>query len=128
MKMKWCLHTKRFLLGLGALFGIAAGVLSTPPPAVDAADLTVRLTVYLPTGNPTYSGHWPYYGSAACSWNLPLGTVLELSDGHQVICIDRGRLGNEGWVDLYVPDFSTGSWLQRYYGEWTTVRIVRWGW
>jgi hypothetical protein len=128
MKMKWCLHTKRFLLGLGALFGIAAGVLSASPPAVDAADLTVRLTVYLPTGNPTYSGHWPYYGSAACSWNLPLGTVLELSDGHQVICIDRGRLGNEGWVDLYVPDFSTGSWLQRYYGEWITVRIVRWGW
>lgn len=127
MKMKWSLRTKRVLLGLVALFGIAAGVLSAPPPA-EAADLTVRLTIYLPTGKPTYSGHWPYYGSAACSWNLPLGTVLEFSDRHRVICIDRGRLGSQGWVDLYAPDWSTGSWLQHYYGAWTTVRIVRWGW
>lgn len=88
---------------------------------------TVRLTVYLPTGDRTYSGVWPYWGSAACSWNYPLGTVFLLPDGHTVVCEDRGMLGSEGWLDLFAPDFQTGRRLQEYYGNYTTVEILRWG-
>ena len=92
------------------------------------AQMTVRLTVYLPTGHVMHSGYYPFWGAAACSWNFPEGTVLELPDGHRVTCLDRGLLGASGWVDIYTPDWATARWVQAYYGPWTTVAIVRWGW
>jgi hypothetical protein len=89
----------------------------------------VRFTVYLPTGNATFSGIYPYYGSAACSWNFPIGTQFYLPrSGETVTCLDRGLLGNVGWIDQYVPDWYTGAHLQNLHGSYTIAELVRWGW
>jgi hypothetical protein len=88
---------------------------------------TMRLSYYLPTGNVTYSGVYPYPGSAACSWNLPLGTVLQLPD-RQVVCLDRGGgLGSSGWVDVFVRSHAEGAAVAAL-GPYAEVSVVRWGW
>ena len=87
---------------------------------------TVRLTVYLDRGV-MYSGYQTHWTAAACSWNYPIGTQLMLPDGHVITCLDRGLLGSSGWVDLWMPDMATARWYQQYYGDWTTVSVVRWG-
>ena len=110
------------VLAGAALFG-AAFLISE----ASAETTTNRLTVYLDRGV-MYSGYQTHWGAAACSWNYPIGTVLELPDGFQVTCLDRGVLGSSGWIDIWVPDWSTGRWLQQRYGDWTTATIVRWGW
>ena len=79
---------------------------------------TVRLTYYLDSGL-TYGGGHTYYGSAACSWNFPLGTRFMLPDGEVLVCNDRGRLGATGWLDVYArPD------LPRAYGNYVTVLVL----
>jgi hypothetical protein len=84
---------------------------------------TVRVTYHLPTGRLTYSGTPSFVGTAACSWDIPLGAVAVFKDGRPVICIDRGNLGNEGWIDVYAPDTSFGREVERAYGQRTTVRL-----
>jgi hypothetical protein len=87
--------------------------------------LRVRVTWYLPTGNVMYSGQYPFVGAAACSWNFSIGTRLRLPDGREVTCLDRGRLGSAGWVDIFVPTTADGRHVARQYGDWTTVVVVR---
>lgn len=128
------------LLAVSAL-AIAAGMAARPAPLtaeeelpgdapvlVDAPALSVRVTYYLWTGNPTSSGYWPRAGSAAGSWNLPLGSLVEMPDGYIVIILDRGHLGSTGWVDLYARSHHEGREFVRRYGDYTTVRVLRWGW
>lgn len=93
-----------------------------------ADDVTVRVTYYYPTGNPTYSGVYPYAGSAACSWNFPIGTQLQFEDGYIVICLDRGMLGWNGWVDIFASDWKTGQYFRYHYKKYEYVTILRWGW
>jgi hypothetical protein len=111
------------------LAALMLGAASLCAPEARAAEMTMRFTVYIDHGV-TDSGHWTAWGTAACSWNVPLYTVLELPDGYQVTCLDRGLLGNGtpyGWLDMWTPDWATGAAFQRYYGEYVRVRIVRWG-
>lgn len=115
-------RSRRAALSLGA--ALLAACLGRP--AHGGETFTARLTVYLDHGV-QYAGTWTAWGSAACSWNLPIGTRLRLPDGYEVTCLDRGRLGNTGWVDLWAPDWETGAWLQAQYGDWTTVEVVQWG-
>lgn len=111
------------MLAGAVLLGIALSI-----ERVSAETTTTnRLTVYLDRGV-MYSGYHTHWGAAACSWNYPLGTVLELPDGFQVMCLDRGLLGSSGWIDIWCPDWATARWLQHHYGDWTTATIVRWGW
>jgi len=86
--------------------------------------LLVRVTYYTPTGNPMYSGVYPQYGDAACSWNLPLGTRLRLPDGYEVTCWDRGQLGSQGWLDLFAPSPAIGRGFIARYGEWAWVEVM----
>ena len=65
-----------------------------------ALALWMRLTYYLLVGV-TYSGAWTVPGTAACSWNLPLGSVIDLPEGEQFVCRDRGLLGSSGWLDVW---------------------------
>lgn len=99
-----------------------------PRGAVAGWGQAVRLTYYLPTGDPMYSGIYPYSGAAACSWNFPIGTVLEFPYGDQVVCLDRGMLGSSGWVDRFVWSHGEGLYWESLYGQWTSVTVVRWGW
>jgi hypothetical protein len=94
-------------------------------PAPEVADdhvrgylLRVRLTYYTYNSGVTYSGQKTYIGSAACSWNIPLGARVRLPNGPTLVCNDRGLLGSTGWIDVYgQPD------LVRAYGDYATVEI-----
>jgi hypothetical protein len=118
----------RFVLSVlaGAAMMVAAFLISE----IEAASTSVRVTHYYATGSPMYSGIYPYHGAAACSWNFPIGTVLRFRDGREVTCLDRGRLGWDGWVDIYAATWAEGLRIQQsyeYYSGREPVEIVRWG-
>lgn len=112
----------RYALVGAALLGAAFCVERT-----SAETTTNRVTFYVLRGT-MYSGYQTHWGAAACSWNYPIGTVLELPDGFRVTCLDRGHLGWNGWIDIWSPDMATGYWLARQYGDWTRATVIRWGW
>lgn len=95
---------------------------------LEASAAGMRLTYYLPTGNPTASGAWPYPGSAACSYNLPFGSIVELPDGTQLVCIDRGHLGAAGWVDVFVHSHAEGQAMIARNGTYPDIQVLRVGW
>ena len=82
---------------------------------------TVRLTHYV-VGGITYGGGHTYLGSAACSWDLPLGTrITLLATGETFTCDDRGLLGSgwpASWVDIYGLN---RDYLGRYADVWVEV-------
>lgn len=123
------LRSARRIGSLLAGAGSIVLVLSTASAPVFAAgpgfieSKSVRVTYHLPTGNRMYSGDLPFMGSAACSWELPIGAVLVFKDGRPVVCADRGQLGNDGWVDVFVPVDQLGRELERAYGSRSTVRV-----
>jgi hypothetical protein len=80
--------------------------------------LEVRLTYYTLSGL-TYSGYMTRPGTAACSWNLELGTRLRLPDGEEFVCQDRGLLGARGWVDLWREPA-----LAHKYGDYVVVEVL----
>lgn len=112
-------HWRRWL-PLAILAGVAVSGVSQAQEA-----MTVRVTYYLPTGNRMANGEWPYYGAAACSYNLAFGTRLRFPDGAEFVCADRGQLGGSGWADLYAPTPEIGRGLARRYGDWAQVEIIR---
>lgn len=116
--LRWVQHLL-VLVGLGVALHLAE---------LRAVAASMRLTYYLPTGSPTASGPWPYSGSAACSWNLPFGTLVELPDGTQLTCIDRGHLGSSGWVDAFVHSHAEGRALIARNGTHPNISVLRWGW
>lgn len=85
----------------------------------------VRVTWYIDRGV-TYSGGTTFSGVAACSWGFEMGTRLRfLEDGREVVCLDRGQLGNgRAWVDVWVPTAEAGRTLARTYGDRTHVEVV----
>jgi hypothetical protein len=107
---------------LAAACALALGA-ATAPSAVhaDAWTATARVTYYV-YGQTMYDGNPVYVGAAACSWDLPLGTVVSFSDGFTAICEDRGLLGDGDpytWVDLY-----GAWWAPATYGDFAVVTIV----
>lgn len=78
----------------------------------------VRLTFYVESGR-TYSGQQTYAGSTACSWNWPIGTRFRLPNDEVVTCVDRGRLGSSGWLDLW-----RRADLARDYGPYALVEVL----
>jgi 3D (Asp-Asp-Asp) domain-containing protein len=102
-----------------------------PRPGIAQAAQSAQtsiITYYYPTGNPTYSGQWPYWGSAAASWNIPLGSIVELPDGHVVVITDRGRLGWGNWIDVYCPWELARYCAYQYSYHRGAIVIHRWGW
>lgn len=83
---------------------------------------TVRLTYYLLRGV-TYSGAYTGPGVAACSWDIPLGSVVSLPDGEAYTCLDRGLLGSSGWLDVWSASHGDGLWATRY-GPWVDVLVI----
>lgn len=91
--------------------------------------IEVRLTWYAEAGV-TYGGYdWTHAGGAACSWNLPLGTRLRLENGEEFVCNDRGRLGDQGWLDFWRrPDLprtlGEPRWGASGWGYYATVEVL----
>lgn len=112
---------------LGAALAALTLVVGANPAVAGAGSFVpakeVRVTYHLPTGNATYSGVRSFVGTAACSWEIPLGAVAVFKDGRPVICLDRGNLGRDGWIDVYAPDLEFGRAIERAYGQRTTVRL-----
>jgi hypothetical protein len=116
----------RPVLAGGGLFVLALSTFLAPVYAAGPSFIeskSVRVTYNIPKGNRMYTGDAPFMGSAACSWELPIGTVLVFKDGRPVVCADRGNLGNDGWVDVFVPTDQLGRDLERAYGSRSTVRV-----
>lgn len=88
----------------------------------------VRVTFYTLRGHMA-SGIWTHLGAAACSYGFPMGTVLEMPDGWQVTCLDRGHLGRStGWVDIWSPSLRWGyNQIAGEYGDYAWVTVHRWG-
>lgn len=113
------------MLAGAALLGAASLISDTEASAEPTT--TNRVTYYVLRGV-MYSGYETHWGAAACSWNYPMGTRLRLPDGFIVTCLDRGHLGSNGWIDIWVPDHATGRWLAQQYGDYANVAVLRWGW
>ncbi len=98
-----------------------AACLPAPIPHGHAArqyTTIARITYYTEAGVMA-DGNWTYAGAAACSNDLPLGTVVALR-GDRYVCEDRGLL-TPTWVDLFAPDGA--SWVPQTYGDWTTIEV-----
>ena len=109
-------RVRRTALALGILLAVvASGVVGAQE------SMTVVVTHYADTGV-TYSGSYTRPGVAACSWNLPLGTLVRFQDGREYRCEDRGQLGDVGWLDLWVGDVALARQLGRYTA---TVEVIR---
>jgi hypothetical protein len=92
-------------------------------------EVQVVVTFYLPTGNPMYSGIYPYEGAAACWWGLDIGVRFRLvgdPTGRTYTCLDRGAGPDRQitrptdtsvltpWVDVYFEDEAAGmAWLAK---------------
>lgn len=92
---------------------------SVSEPESEPTMARVRLTFYVESGR-TYSGQQTYAGSTACSWNWPIGTRFRLPNDEVVTCVDRGRLGSSGWLDLW-----RRADLARDYGPYALVEVLR---
>jgi len=68
-------------------------------PAQAGGEIVVFRTFY-DQGTTTASGSPVFEGEAGCGSAFPLGTVLDLDDGQEVVCLDRGLLSSYG-VDVY---------------------------
>lgn len=99
-------------------------------PTAHAEEINVRVTFYVLRGIMA-SGVYTHKDAAACSKWMPFGTQLQFPDGYVVTCKDRG-LGDRywgAWVDVWAPSYGWGLLnVERDYGLWSTVSILRWGW
>ncbi|HXF51609.1 MAG TPA: hypothetical protein VNM43_08010 [Dehalococcoidia bacterium] len=89
-----------------------------------------RITFYACIGNgfcnTMAGGKEPYEGAAACSYDLPLGTRLQIvSDPTRRIytCEDRGYL-SPTWIDVFFWDVADGWPWQRQVGSRSDIVIV----
>jgi hypothetical protein len=96
------------ILAAAALLAVTALPMSAPSP-VRAGDGVALVTYYdssFADGCVYSSPHGrcdrPYWGSAAASWDIPVGTVIRVG-GHVVTVTDRGLLGsgNPTHIDVY---------------------------
>lgn len=96
-----------------------------PAKAGAEGEVTVYRTYYGYTGSVTASGVMPYEGEAGCGSAFPVGTILDLNDGHRVICLDHGMLGAYG-VDVYCSRGWAECNAENPAGP-TGARVERWG-
>ena len=112
----------------------------SPPaaPVLPAAD-GLQISHFIPNVNVTfydclsqgfcgymYGGKLVYEGAAACSWNLPLGTLFTIvGDPTQrvYVCEDRGLLPDT-WVDIFWYDPADGWVWQASVGRHATIEIL----
>lgn len=91
----------------------------------------MRVTCYLPTGNPTASGVMPYVGCCAAKREWMGGAaVLYTMDGEfvKILSIDdtggHEHIKNGTSIDVFVPDMKTAKEWVATYGDYMLVQIL----
>lgn len=112
---------------LASLIALGTAHALTQTASAGGREAGVDVTWYGATGNPTASGQWPYEGSAGCSADIPLGSVIALPDGETVTCNDRGADGFLApHADVYCDEGYAACQAQ-YGGMGRGAEVICWG-
>lgn len=107
----------------------AIGTVNADPVYVEPVKM--RVTCYLPTGNPTASGVMPFVGGCAAKREWMGGVaVLYTMDGEFVAYMDindtggHERIRNGSSIDVFMPDMEAArEWIATY-GDYMMVQIL----
>lgn len=80
---------------------------------VQAEWVTMEVTAYTHTGNPTASGEWPYVGGVAAN-DFAIGSILVI-DGIEYVVNDRS--GAPHIIDIFVDTYDECMQFGRQYKE-----------
>lgn len=97
----------------------------------DNSPVKMRVTCYLPTGNPTASGVMPFKGGCAAKrdW-MGCAAVLYTLDGEYIGVWDindtggHDRIKSGKSVDLFMPTMEEAKEWIREYGDYLLVQII----
>ena len=121
---------KKLIIGFLLGVYILSIPIKTEADTVYVEPVKMRVTCYLPTGNPTASGVMPYVGCCAAKKEWLGGAVaLYTLDGKFVTYLsidDTGghkRIKNGTSIDVFVPDMKTAKeWVAKY-GDYMLVQV-----
>lgn len=114
---------------LGAVVALTPPTHPDPPPFVEPVKM--RVTCYLPTGNPTCTGVMPFEGGCAAKreW-VGCVAVVYTEDMQYVGCFDindtggHKRIKSGASIDIYRNSMERArSWV-REYGDYMYVQII----
>lgn len=108
-----------------------SGVMEASADTAYVEPVKMRVTCYLPTGNPTASGVMPFVGGCAAKREWMGGVaVLYTMDGEFVAYMDindtggHERIKNGSCIDVFVPDMEAArEWIATY-GDYMMVQIL----
>ena len=76
----------------------------------------IWVTGYLPTGNRTYDGSWPYYGTGGSDLRtIPLHTMVTIRGLGRIWINDTGSSVRPYQVDMFVYSLSRAYAITGYY-------------
>ncbi len=110
---------------------VLAASATAPQPLLPGRVIkNARITFYACIGNgfcnTMAGGKQPYEGAAACSYDLPIGTRLQIVNdpsGRVFTCEDRGYLAPT-WIDVFFWNAADGWPWQRNIGSVSDIVIV----
>ncbi|MGI8914722.1 MAG: 3D domain-containing protein [Chloroflexota bacterium] len=70
-------------------------------------------------------GNFVHPGAVAAGWNLPFGSLVEISGMGVFVVEDRGGAVHPGHLDVWMPSCGNANYFGR---EWRSVRVQRYGW
>lgn len=117
------------LLLIGSMFRF--NTMTAGADAVFIEPVKMRVTCYLPTGNPTASGVMPYVGCCAAKRDWIGGAaVLYTMEGEfvKILSIDdtggHKRIKDGSSIDVFVPDMETAKEWVATYGDYMMVQVL----
>jgi 3D (Asp-Asp-Asp) domain-containing protein len=89
-----------------------------------APDQGMLITAYCDAGRMA-DGNWVHQGAAAGGWDLPFGSLVEVSGLGVFMVEDRGSAVQPGHIDVWMGSCGDAMYFGR---EWRAVRVQRYGW
>jgi 3D (Asp-Asp-Asp) domain-containing protein len=84
----------------------------------------MTITAYCDSGQMA-DGNWVHPGAVAGGWNLPFGSLVEISGMGVYMVEDRGSALQPGHLDVWMGSCNQAIYFGR---EWRSVRVERYGW
>ena len=84
----------------------------------------MTITAYCDSGQMA-DGNWVHNGAVAGGWNLPFGSLVEISGMGVFMVEDRGSAVQPGHLDVWMGSCNSATYFGR---EWRSVRVQRYGW